>query len=181
MTRDLESIQAYKEFREEAERKGFRHFLEVFDPNCPGAVEPDKLAGYINDMIARTLAGVAQAGRPLFLKMAYHGPKAMEELVQYDPHLIVGILGGTSGTTLDAFQLLHQAQKYGARAALFGRKINNSEDQLLFIEFLRRIADREIQPEEAVRAYHGELAKRGIRPHRSLDQDLTLQTKVMRY
>jgi hypothetical protein len=180
-TCDLESLQGYKEFREEAERKGFRHFLEVFDPNDPGAVEPDKLPGFINDMIARTLAGVAQAGRPLFLKMAYHGPKAMEELVQYDPHLIVGILGGTSGTTLDAFQLLHQAQKYGARAALFGRKINNSEDQLLFIEFLRHIADREIEPAEAVRAYHGALSKKGIRPHRPLEQDLTLQTNVMSY
>jgi len=179
--RDLESLQAYKEFREEAERKGFTHFLEIFDPNTPGAVEQNQLSGFINDMIARTLAGVAQAGRPLFLKMAYHGPKAMEELVQYDPHLVVGILGGTAGTTLDAFQLLHQAQKYGARAALFGRKINNSEDQLLFIEFLRHIANREIEPNEAVRAYHGALASKGIRPHRSLDEDLTLQTNVMSY
>ena len=178
---DLESLQAYKEFREEAERKGFRHFLEIFDPNCAQAVDPDKLPGFINDMIARTLAGVAQTGQPLFLKMAYHGPKAMEELVQYDPHLVVGVLGGPSGTTLDAFQLLSQAKKYGARAALFGRKINNSEDQLLFIEFLRRIADGVVEPEEAVRGYHGDLAKKGLSPHRSLEEDLTLQTNVMSY
>ena len=180
-TRDLESLQAYKDFREEAERKGFRHFLEIFDPNCNQAVDPDTLPGFINDMIARTLAGVAQAGRPLFLKMAYHGPQAMEELVQYDPHLVVGILGGTSGTTLDAFQLLFQAKKYGARAALFGRKINNAEDQLLFIEFLRRIADGLIEPQEAVRAYHGALATKGVHPHRPLQEDLTLQTNVMSY
>jgi hypothetical protein len=178
---DLETLQRYKEFREEAELKGFRHFLEVFDPNCPDAVAPDDLPGYINDQIARTLAGVTQAGRPLFLKIAYHGPKAMEELVQYDPHLIVGVLGGAAGTTLDAFQLLHQAQKYGARAALFGRKINGAEDQLTIIKFLRLIAEGVIEPDDAVRAYHSDLVKLGIRPHRSLDEDLTLRTNVMSY
>ena len=92
--------------------------------------------------IARTLAGVAQAGRPLFLKVVYHGPKAMEELVAYDPHLVVGILGGGAGTTYDAFKLIAEAQKYGARVALFGRKINKAECQLAFVEFLRLIVDR---------------------------------------
>ena len=180
-TRDLETLQRYKEFREEAERVGFRHFLEVFDPNVPNVVATDKLPGFINDLIARTLAGVPQAGRPVFLKIVYHGPKAMEELVQYDPHLVVGVLGGAAGTTLDAFQLLHQSKKYGGRAALFGRKINSAENQLAFIEFLRLIADGVIEPEEAVRAYHSVLAKLGVPPHRPLDQDLTLQTNVMSY
>ena len=179
--RDLETLTRYKEFREEAERKGFRHFLEVFDPNVPDAVESDKLPGFINDLIARTLAGVPQAGRPVFLKIVYHGPKAMEELVAYDPHLVVGVLGGAAGTTLDAFQLLYQAKKYGARAALFGRKINQAENQLAFIEFLRHIADGVIQPEEAVRAYHSVLQKLGVPPQRPLEQDLTLQTSVMSY
>ena len=180
-TRDLETLQRYKEFREEAERVDFRHFLEVFDPNVPNAVAAEKLPGFINDQIARTLAGVAQAGRPVFLKIAYHGPQAMEELVQYDPHLVVGVLGGAAGTTLDAFQLLHQAKKYGGREALFGRKINSAEDQLAFIEFLRLIADGAIEPEEAVRAYHSVLDKRGVPPHRPLNHDLTLQTNVMSY
>ena len=78
--------------------------------------------------------------------------EAMEELVSYDPHLVVGILGGSAGTTYDAFKLLAEARKHGARAALFGRKINNSECQLAFVEFLRRIADGQLGPEEAVRA-----------------------------
>ena len=68
----------------------------------------------------------------------------MEELVRYDPHLVVGILGGSAGTTYDAFKLLGEAKKYGARVALFGRKINNAENQLAFIQFLRLIADGEI-------------------------------------
>ena len=36
-------------------------------------------------------------------------------------------------------------------AALFGRKINQAESQLAFIEFLRLIADGHLEPEEAVR------------------------------
>src|SRR5206468_6560718 len=124
------------------------------------------LPGYLNDMIARMLAGVAPAGRPLFLKIVYHGPAALEELVRYDPNLVVGILGGSAGTTYDAFKLLHDAQKYGARVALFGRKINQAEHQLAFIEMLRRITDGQVSPEEAVCAYHGVLQAKGLQPHR---------------
>ncbi len=178
---DLHTLEQYKLFREEAERKGFRHFLEIFDPNVPDAVAPELQAGFINDLIARTLAGVASAGRPIFLKMVYHGPRAMEELVAYDPHLIVGVLGGSAGTTLDAFQLIAEAQKFGARVALFGRKINNAECQLAFVQFLRLIVDGEIGPVEAVRAYHAVLEKLSIRPLRSLEEDLTLQSNVMSY
>ncbi|MFO0916993.1 MAG: hypothetical protein U0872_01600 [Planctomycetaceae bacterium] len=178
---DLITLEKYKHFREEAERKGFRHFLEVFDPNVAGAISPELLGGFINDLIARTLAGVAQAGRPIFLKIAYHGPRAMEELVRYDPHLVVGVLGGGAGTTYDAFKLLAEAKKYGARAALFGRKINSAENQLAFIEFLRLIADGVLEPEEAVRAYHSVLERLGVKPFRSLEDDLKLQTNVMSY
>jgi DhnA family fructose-bisphosphate aldolase class Ia len=178
---DRESLEAYKNFRLEAERKGFRHFLEIFDPSRPEAVDAAKLPAFINDAIVRTLGGVTSAGRPLFLKMVYHGPQAMEELVHYDPHLVVGILGGSAGTTYDAFKLLAEAKKYGARVALFGRKINNAENQLAFIRFLRYIADGEISAEEAVKAYHGVLEQLKIKPHRSLKDDLILQTGVMNY
>ncbi len=178
---DRQSLEEYKQFRLEAERKGFRHFLEVFDPNRPEAVDPGKLPEFINDAIVRTLGGVTTAGRPLFLKMVYHGPKAMEELVNYDPHLVVGILGGSAGTTYDAFKLLAEAKKYGARVALFGRKINNAENQFAFIRLLRLIADGEISAEEGVRAYHGVLQKLGVKPQRTLEQDMVLQTNVMNY
>jgi hypothetical protein len=180
-TLDRAALEEYRQFRHEAERKGFRHFLEVFDPNRPEVLEADQVPAFINDVIVRTLGGVTAAGRPLFLKVVYHGPKAMEELVHYDPHLIVGILGGSAGTTYDAFKLLDEARKYGARVALFGRKINNAENQLAFVRFLRWIADGEIGPEEAVRAYHGVLQQLGVKPHRSLDDDLQLQTNVMSY
>ncbi len=178
---DRVALEEYKQFRLEAERKGFRHFLEVFDPNRPEMVEASQIPGFINDVIVRTLGGVTSKGRPLFLKMVYHGPAAMEELVRYDPHLVVGVLGGSAGTTYDAFLLLAEAKKHGARVALFGRKINNAENQLAFIHFLRLIAEGEVGPEEAVRAYHGVLQKLGVRPLRPLEDDLKLQTNVMNY
>ena len=178
---DLRTLEEYRRFRIEAEAKGFRHFLEVFDPNAPHDLGADQIPAFVNDHIARTLAGVPQAGRPVFLKIVYHGPKALEELVSYDPHLIVGILGGSAGTTYDAFKLVAEAQKYGARAALYGRKINNAECQLAFIEFLRLIVEHQITPEEAVRAYHGVLQQLKIRPCRSLEDDMKLQSNVMSY
>ncbi|MCC7086883.1 MAG: hypothetical protein IT427_17935 [Pirellulales bacterium] len=178
---DLKTLEEYRRFREETEAKGFRHFLEVFDPNDPYDLSPEQIPSFVNDCIARTLAGVAQAGRPVFLKIVYHGPQAMEELVAYDPHLVVGVLGGGAGTTYDAYKLLAEAKKYGGRAALFGRKINNAECQLAFVEFLRRIADGDISPEEAVKAYHGVLQRLNIKPHRRLEDDLQLQTAVVSY
>ncbi len=181
LERDLETLVRFHEFREEAERKGFRYFLEVFDPNVPGAVAPEILPHYLNDMITRMLAGVGPAGRPVFLKIVYHGPKAMEELVRFDPHLVVGILGGSAGTTRDAFQLLHDAQKYGAKVALFGRKINHAENQLAFVHFLRLIVEGQVAPVEAVKAYHAVLGRLGLRPHRSLDDDLKLTDQSMSY
>jgi hypothetical protein len=181
LEQDREALLWYKDFREEAERKGFRHFLEVFDPNVDSGIPSEKLGEFINDNIIRTLAGVPEAGRPDFLKIVYHGPKAMEELAQYDPNLVVGILGGGAGTTYDAFKLIHDAQKYGARVALYGRKINHAEDQLAFIEMLRLITDGKITPEEAVRAYHGVLQAKGVRPNRPLTDDLQLTDQTMSY
>lgn len=178
---DRDALECYKAFRLEAERKGFRHFLEIFDPNRPDAIDPALVPAFINDAIVRLLGGVTSAGRPLFLKMVYHGPKALEELVHYDPHLVVGILGGSAGTTYDAFKLLSEAKKYGGRVALFGRKINNAENQLAFVRFLRWIADGEITAEDAVKAYHGVLQKLGIKPARDLEADMQLQTGVMNY
>jgi hypothetical protein len=168
---DLRTLEAYREFRLEAERAGFRHFLEVFAPNVPGAVSGDP-GRFLNDMIVRTLAGVPKAARPLFLKIPYPGPAALEELVAYDPHLVPGILGGSAGTTFDAFSLLEDARRHGARVALFGRKINGSEHPLTFVRYLRLIADGEVGAEEACRAYHADLERLDIRPQRSLDDDL---------
>ena len=180
LERDYEALETYKAFRIEAERKGFRHFLEVFAPNAP--VNPIKdVPKFVSDHIVRALGGVTSAGRPIFLKIPYFGSKAMEELVRYDSSLVVGILGGSAGTTLDAFQMLYDAKKYGARVALYGRKINNAEHQLTFITYLRAIADGKIWPVEAVKAYHGDLQKLKIKPTRSLEDDLKITAVSLSY
>ena len=181
MERDYQSLLAYNEFRKEAELKGFRHFLEVFSPNACDPNCPNDIPKFVNDHIVRTLAGVAQAGRPVFLKIPYYGPKAMEALVRYDSRIVVGILGGGAGTSFDAFKMLADAKKYGARVALYGRKINSAEHQTTFIKYLRAIADGEIEPLEAVKAYHGDLQKLKITPRRKLEDDLAETVTAVNY
>ena len=88
--------------------------------------------------------------------------------------LVVGILGGSSGTTYDAFKLLADGRKHGARVALFGRRIKDSEHPLEFIRMLRLIADGEIEPQEAVKSYHSEIGKHGVKAKRTLEEDLLL-------
>jgi len=181
---DLRTMEAYRAFRLEAEQKGFQHFLEVFSPNVPANVhglEQEEIPKFINDHIVRLLAGVPSSSRPRFLKIPYLGPAAMEEICGYDSSVVVGILGGSTGTTHDAFHLLHSAKKHGARVALFGRKINAAEHQLSFVEHLRRVADDEIAPAEAVRSYQASLASLGITPCRSLEEDLQLTSTYASY
>ena len=176
-----QALREFQEFRLEAERKGFRYFLEVFNPNVDPGISEAEIPAFVNDHIIRSMAGVTKCGRPLFLKIAYNGPKALSELVSYDPQLIVGILGGSAGTTYDAFKLISDAQKYGARVALFGRKINLSEHPLTFLEKLRQIVDHQISAEEAVKAYHDALQRLRIRPLRELAEDMKLTGTMMRY
>ena len=181
---DLETMLAYKAFRLEAEAKGLRHFLEVFTPNVAPSVHglaPQEIPDFVNDHIVRLLAGVPRAGRPCFLKIPYLGPRAMEELCAYDPSLVVGVLGGGAGTTHDAFHLVADARKHGARVALFGRKIVAAEHQLSFVAHLRLVGDAVITAREAVLAYHADLARRGLVPLRTIDRDLELTDPVFAY
>jgi hypothetical protein len=169
---DLATLEAYRTFRQEAAALGIRHFLEVFNPNAPADLPPELAGAFVNDSIVRSLAGVTLEQRPLFLKVAYNGPDALTELAGHDPSLVIGILGGSAGTTRDTFELLHQAERHGARVALFGRKIQRAESQLDLVSLMRPVLRGELAPADAVRAYHGALAKDGIAPQRSLESDL---------
>ena len=182
--RDLRVMEAYRSFRLEAEEKHFSHFLEVFHPNVPAEVHgltPEQIPHFVNDHIVRLLAGVPSSARPRFLKIPYAGPRALEELCGYDPSLIVGVLGGSAGTTYDAFALVCEAKRHGARVALFGRKINAAEDQLSFVQHLRLVADDQLMPADAVKAYHGALQTLGIAPHRRLEDDMESTSTFTNY
>jgi len=175
---DLATLEAYNRFRQEAAALGIRHFLEVFNPNAPAGLA--EVGAFVNDSITRALAGVTSAQRPLFLKVAYNGPDALAELAGYDPSLVVGILGGSAGTTRDTFELLRQAERHGARVALFGRKIQRAESQLDLVGLMRPVLRGELSPADAVRAYHDALAKAEIAPHRELEADLEVTDAVLR-
>ena len=179
LERDCATLQAYAHFREEALRAGFRHFLEVFNPNAPVGLAPEAVPAFVNDSIVRALAGVTSVERPLFLKIAYNGPRALEELVAHDPSLVIGILGGAAGTTRDTFELLAQATRHGARVALFGRKINLAESPLDLLALMWRVIRGELDAAEAVRAYHAVLGRKGLRPRRSLEEDSIVTERAL--
>ena len=177
---DVASLEAFAEFRMDAAANDFHYFLEVFNPNAPAGLSPEDMPAFVNDSIVRCLAGLTKAERPRFLKIAYNGPRALAELAEFDPDLVVGVLGGGAGTTRDCFELIHQAEKYGARVALFGRKINLAESPLDIVRFMRSVADGEVSPKEAVAAYHDTLAKAGVKPARPLAADSEITEAVLK-
>jgi len=177
---DLATLDAYRVFRREAAAIGMRHFLEVFNPNAPVGLPPQHVGAFVNDSIVRTLAGVVAEQQPIFLKMAFNGIDALAELAEHDPSLVIGILGGSAGTTRDAFELLHQAEGAGARVALFGRKIQRAESQLDLVAHFRRVLRRELTPAGAVESYHQTLTAAGLEPHRSLAEDQEITEVVLR-
>ncbi len=179
LDRDYATVEAYAEFRADAQKHKFRHFLEVFNPNAAQNLDPAAMPFFVNDMIIRILAGVSTAERPAFLKMPFNGGKAMEELAGHDPALIIGILGGSAGTTRDCFELLHQGEKSGAKVALFGRKINLAESPLDLVALFRPVLQRDITPAEATNAYHAALAKQNLAPKRSLQDDMAITEAVL--
>lgn len=179
---DLVAMHALRDFYQEAVDLNLDYLLEIFPPNNKECgIDPDDIPAFCNDQIARLISLTPRNAQPLFLKIPYFGPGAMEELTSYHPETIVGVLGGSSGTTLDAFTLITEAKKYGARAAIFGRRIKNSEDPLLFIELLREIVDSGLSPKEAVEKYHEGLTKENIQPIRSLKEDCQLVTPSLDY
>jgi len=181
MEADRRTLDAYARFRDEASATGIRHFLEVFNPQYPVATPGAEFAAFNNDSIARCLAGVSRRDRPLFLKVAYNGPRATEELAAYDPgNLIVGILGGAASTTRDTLELISQAERFGARVALFGRRIYFSEDSVLMLTAMRRVLEAGLSSQEGVKAYHDDLARAGIAPRRPLDADSEITEPVLR-
>lgn len=177
---DAVTLEAYRVFRRELETTDKKHFLEVFNPNIALGLSHVETGQYVNDCILRTLAALTRAERPEFLKIVYNGPAALEELAGHDPSIVVGVLGGSGGTHRDTFELVRQAEKYGARVALFGRKINGAEHQPSLMTWLRRVADGEIGPTEAVRGYRADLDRLGLNPDRTLEEDLAVTEEPLK-
>lgn len=181
LEQDRRSLDAYAQFRDEASDEGIRHFLEVFNPQFDIETPNADFTSYNNDAITRCLAGVSRLDRPIFLKVVYNGPRATEELASYDPgNLIVGILGGASSTTRETFEMVKQAERHGARVALFGRKIFHAEDSVRIVKGMRHVIEDGLSSEEATRNYHDELRKAGIKPKLSLEKDLEISAPSLK-
>ena len=180
LKRDLASLNEFHSFLNNISGKKLRYFLEVFNPQIDIGIDKENLPGYVNDCIVRSLAGLTKEDRPLFLKMPFNGPKAMEEICQYDPgNLIVGVLGGGIGTTRDTFELIRQSEKYGARIALFGRKILFAEVPKLIVTMMRAVVQGELSTMDAVKMYHSQISEMGITPKSSLENDLKITDPVL--
>ncbi len=177
---DFRSLEDFADFRADAREADMRYFLEVFNPNVDCGLAAEDIPAYVNDAIMRSLAGLTTRERPEFLKVAYNGPDALQELAGYDPSTVVGVLGGGAGTVRDCLELIAQIERYGARVALFGRKINLADDPQEMVRMMRAVADREIGSEEATRAYHASLDKQGITPTRPLEEDIALTEDVLK-
>lgn len=178
---DRTTLEAYRNFRSAIRHTDLQHFLEVFNPAFDIKLNDASLGDYINDMILKTLAGVTQVDAPLFLKMQFNGQRAMADLCTYDPaNLIVGILGGSAGTTRDTFELAQQAEQAGARVALFGRKINLAESPIELVRLMRSVIEENMTAEQAVVAYHEHLAESSIMPIRTLKADKQITEDVLK-
>ena len=158
---------------------GFRYFLEVFNPNVDSGIAPELLPHYINDCLVRDAGRATTRPSGPVPEDPVQRSAALEELATFDPGLMVGVLGGGAGTARDTFELIYQAEKYGARLALFGRKINLAEDPWRWSRLMRAVADGDMLPEEAVRAYHGALQDAGQKPLRALADDSAITEKVL--
>ena len=111
--------------------------------------------------------------------MAFNGPSALEELVNHDAGLVVGVLGGSAGTTRDTVELLHQTERHGGPVALFGRKIQQAESQGDLVRLMRSVLRRDLSPGQAVHEYHQALHALGLQARRSLDDDLAITDPVL--
>jgi hypothetical protein len=76
--------------------------------------------------------------------------------------------------------LVLQAERHGARVALFGRKINLAEAPVDLVELMRRVIEGEMSSQDAVKVYHDRLSKLHLKPHRPLKDDLDITEPVLR-
>jgi hypothetical protein len=74
---------------------------------------------------------------------------------------------------------VRQSEKYGARVALFGRKINLAESPTNLVRLMRAVIEGTLGSMEAVKEYHFCLNREKISPKTSLEEDLKITEKIL--
>ena len=99
-------------------RRSQRHpyFLEVFNPNVERALTPKTMPQFVNDAIIRCLAGLTESERPKFLKIAYNGPRALEESASFDPGLVGKFLAAPTPPATASSSFIRQKDTGAGRA-----------------------------------------------------------------
>lgn len=94
---------------------------------------------------ARRLAGLTDGANPRFLKIAYNGPRALEEPASLDFKTAVAIRGGgTARRTIVLNWCIRP--KNAARAALCGHKSTWPNAPLGMVRHMRAVADGAVAP-----------------------------------
>ena len=65
-------------------------------------------------------------------------------------------------------------------AALFGRKINFSEDQNLMVKTMKQVVIGNLKSDEDEKYYHDSLSKININPDRNLEVDIELTDRFLK-
>ena len=64
--------------------------------------------------------------------------------------------------------------------ALFGRKINLSEDPISLVKIMRAVVERDVSSKEAVKMYHNGLEKKKLKSDRRLQKDLEITDPILK-
>jgi hypothetical protein len=136
----------------------FDYFLEVFLPNMqqPG-MDVKEQGEYIADNIVRLMSYLRNHQRPAFIKTVYTTPEIWKSLVDFDPTLIIGALGGSRQNARSSMQLAYDTTEYGGKVILFGRAVFQEEDPRMMAKVLRGVLDRKMTVDQALTQYQAQL------------------------
>ena len=139
---DHASLEAFRDFRADAEANGFSYFLEVFNPNVERGLNARRRC--LSSSTTRSSAASPASPRPSGRTSSRSPITGREPWKSWRPSIRIwwsACWAAARAPTRDCFELIHQAEKYGARVALFGRKINLAELPLDIVRLMRAVAD----------------------------------------
>jgi hypothetical protein len=178
---DYKALLDFHDFRIEAERKRFRYFLEVFNPNVNPGI-PDRKVARVPQRPHHPGPGRRHRNRPAGVPQ--------DSLQRPRPARGTGVVRFPAGGGDSRGKRRHHSRRLSidprrAQTRRPGRALRPQDQPLRTPPRLHRVpapgGRRGGHPVDAVKAYHDVLQKSGIKPHRHLQMDLKLTTNRMSY